>query len=602
MDPGNELAAMFEVGDESSWRGLVKQSLRGNELDSLVGQTDDGISLGPIYSLSDRAPLISSRPGNTDWAVVQRIDDPNPSRVEEALAEDLNGGATGIELVFSESCSANRSGFGLTAPDNRLVAALRDKDDLHLRIDAGEQTYAFYETLKNVKTVELTLAYDQLAHAAARGGFDRPLAEIERDITRASIGFHNEGRHGAAIVADGRHWAAGGASEAQELAGILGSLVHNTRLLIEAGLSPEQALNTIGIVVDGGASQVIAIAKMRALRLAHARIVEEFGCPPMAVRIHAETSWRMMTGYAVHTNILRTASATFAAGIGGANSITVLSFTSALGVPDLLARRIARNSQIMLLEEAGLARVSDPGAGSGAIESLTAALAAAVWKKFQALEAKGGLLAALRSGTFQHDIAMIREARANKIGRREITITGISEFPNLDEPMEAVLSLRPTASKTTAARTEAMEQLVIARFSQSFETLRDRAAALAAAGSPPKVFLACLGEKARYAEPTQAAVDFFAAGGMSTIRASGLETPEAVADAFAKKNVKTACIVCAENSLFGTAARTASMLKERGATRVFAIGGMTQSAAIDAVLDEGGDAIKVLSEVLDCSG
>ena len=443
------------------------------------------------------------------------------------------------------------------------------------------------------------MVYDQLAHAAAQGGFDLPLAEIEREIVGAAQGLNNSGRSGAVVVADGRVWAAGGASEAQELAGILGSLVHNARLLIGAGLPAEKALRAIGIVVECGSNQILAIAKIRALRLVHARIVEEFGGPPMAARIHAETSWRMMTRHGVHTNILRTASAAFAAGIGGADSITVLPFTTALGLPDNLARRIARNSQIVLTEEAGLARVGDPAAGSGAVETLTSAIAAAAWEKFRALEASGGLLAALRSGSFQRDIATMRETRAERIARRKIAITGVSEFPSLAEAKTEILQPRPPASTARAAKSETIERLVTGRLAEPFEALRDRAAALASAGAPPKIFLATLGAPENLAEATQIATDYFAAGGIGTISVSGIESPEAAAEAFAKTVTSTACIVGKDETLHRLAASIASTLKDRGAVRVYVIGATIHSTNIDAALNDGGDAIKVLAEVLE---
>jgi len=597
----NGPAATFELADESIWRALIEQSSRGSELDSLAGRTDDGITIEPIYGTPEKRASSAGRALNTPWVVVQRMDDTDSERAEKSLAADLDGGANGIELIFAGSGSAQRTGFGMIGVDRGLIETLSTKDNLHLRIDAGEATYSYFESFSRLKTAELTLVYDQLAHAAARGGLDRPLAEIEREIVGAAEGLGKSARSGAAVVADGRVWAAGGASEAQELAGILGSLVHNARLLIGTGLPPEKALSAIGIIVECGSNQVLAIAKIRALRLAHARIVEEFGSPPMAARIHAETSWRMMTRYGVHTNILRIASATFAAGIGGADSITVLPYTIALGLPDNMARRIARNSQVLLTEEAGLARVSDPAAGSGAIETLTGAIAAAAWEELRVIEATGGLFAALRSGSFQRDIATMREARAGKIARRKIAITGISEFPNLEETKTEILEPRPTARTTMTANSETIERLVAGRLAEPFEALRDRSAMLVSAGTPPKVFLAILGATADLTEAAQTANDYFAAAGIGTVAASGLDTPEQVAEAFAKTGARTACIVGREETLRHAAASIASTLKDRGAVRVYVIGATKHSADIDAALDDEADAVKILHEVLEAS-
>jgi methylmalonyl-CoA mutase len=597
----NKRAWTNERPDDGAWRDLVENSLRGEPLDSLAGQSDDGISIGPIYDLPEKSTAFAGRNSNAPWIVIQRIDDPDPERAMEALSTDLNEGAGGIELVFAGSTSAARSGFGLSAVNHRIIETLSGRDNLHLRIDAGEATYSNLALFKNIGTANLTFAYDQLAHAAARGGFERPLAELEGEIVNATKDHVESGQAGETVVADGRVWAAGGASEAQELAGIMASFAHNARLLIEAGLEPAKALGAIGIIVDAGANQILTLAKLRALRLVHARIVEAFGLPPMAVNIHAETSWRMMTRHEVHTNILRTTSAAFAAGIGGADSLTILPFTSARGLPDGLSRRIARNSQIVLIEEAGLARVSDPGAGSGAIEALTDTLAKAAWEKFRALEAGGGLLAALRSGTFQREIAKMRKARAERIARREVTISGVSEFPNLEEEDTFVLSPHAPHTFTGAPNAESFERIVMARLAKPFEALRDRATALVSSGRPPQIFLAILGAPDKFAGATQAATDYFAAGGIATIAIGGLETPGASAEAFSKSSANTACIVSADVEFDQRTALTARALKESGAKRVYIIGGATRCAEIDASLDDGEDSVTLLDQVLKCS-
>jgi methylmalonyl-CoA mutase len=91
--------------------------------------------------------------------------------------------------------------------------------------------------------------------------------------------------------------------------------------------------------------------------------------------------------------MLRVTIAAFAAGLGGANAVTVLPFTSALGLPDAFARRAARNTQLILQEESNLAKVADPAAGSGGIEDLTDQLCRAAWSLFQEIEKSGGIAA-----------------------------------------------------------------------------------------------------------------------------------------------------------------------------------------------------------------
>ena len=132
---------------------------------------------------------------------------------------------------------------------------------------------------------------------------------------------------------------------------------------------------------------------------------------PKPLFIAADTAWRMLTQRAPYVNMLRATIATFAGGLAGANAITVLPHTLARGLPDPFARRVARNTQLVLLEESNLAKVSDPAAGSGGIETLTQELCRTAWSLFQEIEKAGGVFAALEQGLIQDKVAATRAAR-----------------------------------------------------------------------------------------------------------------------------------------------------------------------------------------------
>jgi methylmalonyl-CoA mutase len=586
--------------DARNWKILVEQSLRGRAIDTIAGSSDDGFSIGPIYGVADHAPAVATRLPNQPWRVVQRLEIPDFQQALASLHSDLAGGASGVELVMAGSASAGRTGFGLVAIDERLPSAVAASENIYLRLDAGESTWLTYNRFRNLRYAQLALACDSLAQGAASGGFERDLTAIEDEIVRAAGELDARGQHGTVVEADGRVWAAGGASEVQELAGVLGSLAHHARLLIGAGVATASALGRIGVTVEAGPNQLMTLAKLRAVRLLHARLVEAFGLAPIKARVHAETSWRMMTRHDVHTNILRTTSAAFAAGIGGADSVTVLPFTAALGLPDAFARRVARNLQIILIEEAGLARVADPGAGSGAVEAMTATLAEAAWEKFRTIEAEGGLIAALRSGAFQGDIARMREARAGKIARRGNPLTGVSEFPALGDAAVAVLVPRAKSPQRPASSfAERLDRLPAMRFAEPFEVLRDRADALAAAGKIPTVFLAHLGAVADHADAALAARNFFAIGGIRCIDGAAVDTPEAAAGGFAKSGASAACIVGGGPVQRALAGPIAAALKARGARRVYLIGGEAAGIEADDVIGEETDAVAVLNGLLD---
>ena len=176
----------------------------------------------------------------------------------------------------------------------------------------------------------------------------------------------------------------------QELAYVLAVAVAYLRALESGGVALDQARRMIFFRLSADADQFLTIAKFRALRKLWARVEEACGLAPVPAFVSAETAWRMMTRRDPHVNMLRTTIAAFSAGIGGADAVTVLPFTAALGLPDRFARRIARNSQLLLLEESNLAKVSDPAAGSGGFEALTEQLCTAAWALFQEIERAGG--------------------------------------------------------------------------------------------------------------------------------------------------------------------------------------------------------------------
>ncbi len=244
----------------------------------------------------------------------------------------------------------------------------------------------------------------------ARGRGAAALAAFVRDCSA-------QGFAGPFIAADGRIVHAAGGSPAQELAFALSSALAYFRALEAGGIALEQARAAISFRLAADADEFLSLAKFRALRLLWARIEEACGLAPKAARLHAASAWRMMSARDPYVNVLRGAMAAFSAGLGGADSVSVLPFTQAIGLPDSFARRLARNAQVILLEESNLGFVADPAAGAGAFEALTQALCETAWGLLQNLEARGGIVAALERGEFQAEVAKIAEARARAISR-----------------------------------------------------------------------------------------------------------------------------------------------------------------------------------------
>jgi methylmalonyl-CoA mutase len=283
--------------------------------------------------------------------------------------------------------------------------------------------------------------------------------------------------------------------------------------------------------------------------------------------------------------MLRATMATFSAGLGGANAVTVLPHTLALGLPDAFARRVGRNTQLILLEESNLAKVSDPAAGSGGIESLTQKLCEAAWSLFQEIERAGGAFSALQQGLIQASVAATRKAREANIARRKDVLTGASEFANLHEAavaVEGVKAVTPASEGSAAIR---FEPLPAIRLATPFERLRDRSdRTLKETGKRPAVFLGNLGTAADFTARATFARSFFEAGGIEAIDSEGFSDPAALAAAWRASGAKLACL-CSSNKVYAQQAIAAAQaLRSAGARHIYLAGHPTgeQEAALRA--------------------
>jgi methylmalonyl-CoA mutase len=346
------------------------------------------------------------------------------------------------------------------------------------------------------------------------------------------------------------------------------------RALEGAGLSLEDARSVIGFRVAVDADQFASICKLRALRRLWARVEESCGLQPFPAYIEAETAWRMMTRRDPYVNALRTTTAAFSAGVGGADAVVTLPFTQALGLPDAQARRLARNAQLILIEESNLARVADPAAGAGGYEALTDALAQKSWTLFQEIEREGGADAALLDGPFAARVAQARQALQRDVARRKLPITGTSEYPNLAETPVEVLSALPTSFENGGV-------FPPMRLAEPFERLRDLSdEALAQTGSRPRIFLATLGGAVAANPRVGFARALFEAGGFETIESGELSDAQAAAKAFKASGTSLACLCGPDAAYEENATAFAKALADAGAAKVWLAGrpGANESA------------------------
>jgi methylmalonyl-CoA mutase len=411
------------------------------------------------------------------------------------------------------------------------------------------------------------------------------------------------GFKGPFALADGRPVHDAGGSEAQELAFTLAVAVAYLRALESGGLDLVAARDALSFRLCADADQFLTMAKFRALRLLWARIEQACGLTPKPIFIAAETAWRMLTQRDAYVNMLRATMATFSAGLGGANAITVLPHTLALGLPDPFARRVARNTQLVLLEESNLAKVSDPAAGSGGIETLTQQLCDAAWLLFQDIEKAGGVFPALQQKLIQPKVAATKAAREANMARRKEVMTGASEFPNLHEAPVPVLDAKPIAPAPSGVAAIKFDALSPMRLATPFERLRDHSdQMLQAKGVRPKVFLANLGTAAEFTARATFAKSFFEAGGIEAVESEGFADPAALTAAFRTSGAALVCLCSTDKVYAGHAVAATKALQAAGAKHIYLAGraGEQESALRGAGVTDfvfaGGDALTVLQE------
>jgi methylmalonyl-CoA mutase len=346
------------------------------------------------------------------------------------------------------------------------------------------------------------------------------------------------------------------------------------------------------------------MAKLRAARRLLARVAEACGAGTAtdSMQIAATTSERMMARRDPWVNMLRATVACAGAAFAGADTITVLPFTWALGKPDAFARRIARNTHLVLQEESAVGRVIDPAHGSWYVEKLTDELAKKAWGLFQDIEAKGGMADALKSGFIQGEIARVAEVRANDIAHGRVELTGVSAFPLLGDD-GVKFAPHPPADPVTKGGT-AVAPLTPLRLAEPFEALRDRADAhRGRTGKRPQVFLAALGELAVHATRATWITNFLAAGGIEAIASAPLTNSADAGKAFATSGASVACLCSSDQVYAELGEAVAGVLKQAGASHVLLAGrpkdqeAALRTAGVDTFVFAGGDAIATLTRL-----
>ncbi|UCG34512.1 MAG: methylmalonyl-CoA mutase small subunit [Phycisphaerales bacterium] len=672
MPPEFTLSDVFPPVSHDQWRSAVQKVLKGAAFEQkLVTQTYEGVDIQPLYTRRDwdsggdpsgfpgMPPFVrGGRPlGNVMWGwdVRQEHAHPDLMTTKAAVLDDFKHGATSVLLRFD---AAGRAGLD---PDASEAVALAGRDGV--MIYSQDDLRAALEEVR-LETVRVCLEAgsaflpaaamlvalwdrDGVDRAATRGAFNAdPLSTLAAD-GRLPFSLEQSFRHMAelaswtsenlpnvtAVCINTGVYHTAGATAVQDLAYSMATGIEYLRAMTAAGMDVDAATRQIEFDYSIGPRFYLAICKLRAARKLWARVVEVSGgsVNAQAMRMHVRPSFRILTRRDPWANQLRNTVCHFAGAVAGADSITTVPFDTANGLPDDFSRRIARNTQVILREEAHLGRVIDPAGGSWFLEKLTEGLAAKAWSILQEVERRGGMVKALLSGWVARQIDSAFAPRMKNLATRRDAITGVSEFPNVKEqimrretpdyaalraqavermlergkadiaagPLERVMRLLeaggPVSGKVVATMVEAatggatvgrmvralaaggdgmrMDPLVPRRYAQAFEELRDLSDRLMAlGGSRPRVFLVNIGSVAQHWPRATWSRNFFEVGGFEVLKNDGFGDVMEATDAFKGSGARIA-VICSSDGLYETVvADVTPRLKEAGAHTVILAG------------------------------
>jgi methylmalonyl-CoA mutase len=452
-DPVTSLAELFPPASRADWLALAQRTLRGKPLDALESRASDGIVIEPLHSPGEAPPPQpfdpAPRPGDRSWDIRAPVSHPDVPSANAEILEALEGGAASVLVALDPT---GEGGVAIGGPGG--MARLLDgvlTDIAPVAVDAGFLGPQAAEWLslatKASPAASFCLHLDPLGALARSGVSPGPIENHVAASAGAAARLAATHPRASLFLASGVVAHEAGASEACEIAFATSCALAYARALETAGVAPSQAFPRVvlGLAVDG--DPLVSIAKLRAARIVWRRITQASGAASTAL-VEARSSRRMLTATDPWTNLVRLTAAAFAGAAGGADAIVVGGFTDALGRPAPLARRLARNTGLILMEEGHVGKVDDPAGGSWALETLSAHLARAAWEKLTQIEAAGGAAAALTGRLLGQWVEKGRQEIAAGLAGGAKKIIGVNMFRH--ESDDAV-EVEPASPRSVAA-------------------------------------------------------------------------------------------------------------------------------------------------------
>lgn len=641
-EPVESLFHEFPAVNTEEWKAQVQSEL-GEIPDGLLSWSSlEGVTM-PAYlhreALDDvrhvdsdgsPPPLAEATdaPANA-WIRCQRIHHPDPETANEHARAAAENGAHDLELIVAPTGVDDRGVRIHSVDDLATVLDGLDLEETGLHFGPVLAGPVLYGMLREILTdsgidpssIRGSVAYDPVAGLAAdpSPSVDQAFA-LADSLTRDADDLPQI----RSVTVDAGAYHKAGASAVQELACTLGALAERLARSTNRGLDLETLLGPLQVIVPISTSYFVELAKLRALRLLVPQVVKAFAeedntdvsFVPSDLFVHAKTSQRTETIYDPHLNMLRATTEAMTAVLGGCDALTVRPYDASLRPPDAFGERIARNTQLVLRHEAHLDQVADPAAGSYYVETLTDKLAQQAWEQFQTLEAKGGIVEALRNGTLQRDISETRKKRLDAVNEREHVLVGTTHYPALDEQRRddlagpgvsfsnggppsldapSIDAIRHTLRNGATLdgvcvalrdETAAIEPLPRIRVAENIESIRLRTEEYADAhDGPPRVLLAPIGPPTVRSTRATFARNFLGVAGLAIEEPLKFDTVDEAADTAVEQNAD-AVVLCSSNTAYADLAPAlAAALTDRGHDALLLIAGAPDDIDTDGVAD-----------------
>lgn len=530
----------FPTISYEQWKQAAEQSLRGRTVESLRRHTYEQIQLKPLYMKDElkEKNYLETFPSDADfrrgihplgyktspWKISQQLEATSIVELKQKLAHALKKGQTAIAFRELDELVTNEANF------SEVLSEVIADFPFAVRLNRTQQPFlAMLAKLveeRNMDRQQIAgyVAMDPIAKLASQGGLEQTVAQTYDDWAQVIQVTAKELPKVKTIAIDSSVYHNSGANAVQEVAIALAVGVYHIEQLLKRGLQLEEILPRMTFHFSIGANYFMEVAKLRAARVLWAKIVEAYGASQELRKMHlsAETSVFTKTVYDPYVNMLRAANEAFAAVVGGVDYLHVGRFDETVKETSEFAERVARNTQLVLKEEALLDQVIDPAGGSWYVESITNELIEKAWELFLLIEEKGGVFSALQSGYLQTEIHEIKNQRMEDTLTRKQSIVGTNKYANLAE--ETVQERNITAKQMESTSfVETVEPLQLGRLAVPFEKLRERSEKLQAA-----VGLICLGDLKDHKPRADFIAGFLSAGGIQAKKSDNLYTAEEI--------------------------------------------------------------------------